>query len=385
MRRRDFVKLGSVIAAAASPFNFFAAEKFVKQSVYSNKQIDFIYDGLSFSPKDYSELLMKLADEGKIKPDNYSNGGIVEELENKFAKLLGKESAIFMPTGTLANHIAVRRLANADRRVILQEQSHFYNDSGDCAQTLSGLNLIPLGDNSVDYSLNEVENIINKTKTGRVATKVGVILIETPVRRQQDRMFVYDNQKAITDYAKNNEIKTHLDGARLFVQSVHTNLEPARYGELFDTVYTSLYKCFNSASGAILAGSKTFTTNLFHERRMFGGGLPSAWPFAAVALHFADTFIDDYKIALQNAEKFFSLIQKRENFNIIKYENGSHIVRLNIKNANLKRFSESLTKENIHLNAPDENGFLLKINPSMNRETPQNLADYFIESLKDSE
>jgi threonine aldolase len=194
---------------------------------------------------------------------------------------------------------------------------------------------------------------------------------------------MYDNQKAITNYAKNNEIKTHLDGARLFVQSVHTNLNPARYGELFDTVYTSLYKCFNSASGAILAGSKTFTTNLFHERRMFGGGLPSAWPFAAVALFFADTFIDDYKTALQNAEKFFYLIQKEEKFNVIKFENGSHIVRLNIKDINLKRFSESLIKKNIHLNAPDENGFLLKINPSMNRETPESLADYFIESLND--
>ncbi|MBE0538221.1 MAG: hypothetical protein IH620_00800 [Ignavibacterium sp.] len=385
MHRRDFVKLGSIIAAAASPFNLFAAEKFVKRYDNSSKQIDFIYDGLSFSPKEYSELLMKLADEGKIKPDYYSNGGIVEELEIKFAKLLGKESAIFMPTGTMANHIAVRHLANTNRRIIVQEQSHFYNDSGDCAQTLSGLNLIPLSENSVEFSLTEVENIVSKTKTGRVETKVGVILIETPVRRQHDRMFMYDNQKAITNFAKNNEIKTHLDGARLFVQSVHTNLEPARYGELFDTVYTSLYKCFNSASGAILAGSKAFTTNLFHERRMFGGGLPSVWPFAAVALHFADSFLDDYKTALQNSEKFISLIQKEDKFNVIKFENGSHIIRLNIKNANLKKFSESLSKKNLHLNAPDENGFLLKINPSLNRETAQNLADSFIESLKDSE
>ncbi len=194
MHRRNFVKLGSIIAAAAPAFNLFAAEKFIKRYDNSNKQIDFIYDGLSFSPKEYSDLLMKLADEGKIKPDYYSNGGVVEELEIKFAKLLGKESAIFMPTGTMANHIAVRHLANTNRRVIVQEQSHFYNDSGDCAQTLSGLNLIPSGDNSVEFSLHEVENIVSKTKTGRVATKVGVILIETPVRRQYDRMFMYDSQ-----------------------------------------------------------------------------------------------------------------------------------------------------------------------------------------------
>ncbi len=160
-------------------------------------------------------------------------------------------------------------------------------------------------------------------------------------------------------------------------------MEPARYGDLFDTVYTSLYKCFNAAPGAVLAGSKTFTTNLFHERRMFGGGLPQVWPFAAIVLHFADSFIVDYKIALQNAEKFFSLVQKEEKFKIIKYENGSHIVRLNVNTANLKRFSEALNKKDIHLNPSDEIGFLLKINRSLNRETPENLADYFIESLED--
>lgn len=384
MNRRDFVKLGSVIAATASPFDIFAANKYAKRFYNTNKQIDFIHDGLLLSPKEYAELLMKLADEGKIIPDYYSNGGVVEELENKFAHLLGKESAVFLPTGTLANHIAVRHLANINRRIIVQEQSHLYNDSGDCCQTLSGLNLIPVGENSVEFTLNEIENIINKTKKGRVETRVGIISIETPVRRQQDRLFKYDNLKTITDFAKNNEIKTHLDGARLFVQSVHSNITPAGYGKLFETVYTSLWKCFNSASGAILAGSKTFTTNLFHERRMFGGGLPAAWPFAAVALHFADSFIDDYKTALENAEKFFSLIQKEDRFKISRYENGSHIVGLSIKNANFKRFSESLGKKNIQLPAPDENGFLLKINPSLNRDTPLNLAQYFIESLNDS-
>ncbi len=384
MHRRDFVKLGSVIAAAATPINIFATEKFAKLYENSDKSVDFIHDGLQLSPKEYSELLMKLADEGKIKPDYYSNGGVVEELENKFAKLLGKESAIFMPTGTLANHIAVRHLANSNRRIIVQEQSHLYNDSGDCCQTLSGLNLIPVGENSVEFDLSEIENAISKTEKGRVETRVGVISIETPVRRQQDRMFNFDNLKAITEYAKKHEIKTHLDGARIFVQSVHSNITPAGYGELSDTVYTSMWKCFNAASGAILAGSRTFTTNLFHERRMFGGGLPAAWPFAAVALHFADGFIDDYKTAWQNAEKFFSLLLKEENFQITKYENGSHIVLLNIKNANNKRFTDSLSKKNIQLPASDENGFLLKINPSLNRETPQNLAQYFIESLKDS-
>jgi threonine aldolase len=256
MQRRRFIEMGGLLAATVAQLNAFAGLPSVKMPDENNKQIDFIYDGTELSPKEYANLLMKLADEGKIKPDNYSNGGIVEELENKFAALLGKESAVFMPTGTLANHIAVRRLAGNNRRIIVQEQSHFYNDSGDCAETLSGLNLIPTADNAVDFSVNDVINIINQAKTGRVETRIGVIAIETPVRRKQDRTFEFEKIKPISDYAKKNGIKMHLDGARLFVQSAHTNIEPAKYGELFDTVYTSMYKCFNAPSGAILAGTR---------------------------------------------------------------------------------------------------------------------------------
>jgi len=381
MRRKDFIKLGGILASGIPQLSSVKANP-VSRTYADNKPVDFLHDGLNLAPKEYSALLMKMADEGKIKADYYSNTGVVEEMENKFAKLLGKESAVFMPTGTLANHIAVRKLANSNRKVIVQEQSHLYNDSGDCAQTLSGLNLIPLGKQHVEFNLSEVEEIIAATKKGRVETRVGVISIETPVRRQFDRMVSDDNLKSICSYAKLNGIKTHIDGARIFVQSVHTNITPALYGAMSDTIYTSVWKCFNAASGAVLAGSKEFTSNLFHERRMFGGGLPAAWPFAAIALHFADTFTEEYKAAWLKAEKLFSYLQKEERLKIIKFENGSHIVRLTIKDTNLSKFKEALMKNNIELSNPDEQGFLLKINPSLNRTSPENIAELFKQALK---
>jgi threonine aldolase len=101
-------------------------------------------------------------------------------------------------------------------------------------------------------------------------------------------MVSYNSLKEMTEYARKSDIKIHLDGARLFKQSVHTGVEPRQYGELFDTVFTSMSKCFNASPGATLAGDRSFTDKLFHERRMFGGGLPAAWVFAAVALHYAD-------------------------------------------------------------------------------------------------
>lgn len=382
MRRKDFLKIGGVLATAATQSTFAAS---VHASKPLSESVDFVHDGLLLSPKEYASLLLKMADEGKIKPDYYSNGGVVEEMESVFARLLGKESAVFMPTGTLANHIAVRHLANSNRRVIVQEQSHLYNDTGDCSQTLSNLNLIPIGVNLVEFSLEEVESIVKKTQSGRVETKVGVISIESPVRRQKDQMFAFENVKKIADYAKSKDIKMHLDGARLFVQPVHNQVSVKEYSAYFDSVYTSLWKCFNAASGAVLAGSKSFTANLFHERRMFGGGLPTAWAFAAVALHFANTFAEDYKKAWTNAETLWGLLQKNERFQITKFEQGSHIIQLKLQQANSVRFKDALFQKGIELPSPIANVFLLKVNPSLNRISPQYAAQLFVEALKESE
>jgi threonine aldolase len=383
MQRRDFIKMGSIIAATTSSAVAFAGKN-TGIGKAAGQPMDFQHDGLQLSPKEYGALLMKLADEGKIKPDNYSNGGVVEEMEAKFAGLLGKEAAVFMPTGTLANHIAVRHLSGTNRKIIVQEQSHLYNDCGDCSQTLSGLNLVPLGTDTIEFSLQEIETLVAKIKKGRVETRIGAISLETPVRRQFDQIFSDANIKAISAYAKKNEINMHLDGARIFKQSAHTGTTPAQYGEMFDTVYTSLWKCFNASSGAVLAGSKAFTEKLFHERRMFGGSLPAAWAFAAVALHFSDSFLADYKKAWQNAEIFFAGLQKNDRFEIVKYEKGTHIVILRVRNTDLPKFKQSLARNNISIAdpGPDGKSFYLKVNTSINKYDPQELVKLFTDALK---
>src|SRR5216684_2459963 len=96
--------------------------------------VQFRSDGLGLSPAAYARLLAEIAETSGIAPDDYSSDGVVAELEARMAALLGKEAAIFLPSGTLANHLAVRLLARRGRRVLVQQESHLYNDEGDCAQ-----------------------------------------------------------------------------------------------------------------------------------------------------------------------------------------------------------------------------------------------------------
>jgi hypothetical protein len=121
IKRRDFIKLGGLLASGVfySHGLSLVTHDHAKMPD-ATQRVNFVYDGSALTAAEYADLLMKMADEGKIKEDYYSNGGIVEELENKFAGWLGKERAVFMPTGTLANHIAIRMLAGDNCRVIVE-------------------------------------------------------------------------------------------------------------------------------------------------------------------------------------------------------------------------------------------------------------------------
>ena len=101
-------------------------------------------DGLGLSPRAYAALLDRAGERGDVGEDNYLLGGEIRAFEQHWATLLGKETAVFMPSGTLANQLALRALAGTKRRVIVPETSHIYNDTGDACQTLSGLTLMPL-------------------------------------------------------------------------------------------------------------------------------------------------------------------------------------------------------------------------------------------------
>ena len=383
MGRREVLKVGGAMAAgaAAAPLMSGAAAD-LDELTRLRQAVNFIYDGSHLTPLEYAHLLNEITESRPLRTDSYSNGGVVEELERTFARWLGMESAVFMPTGTLANHIALRELAGKQRRVLVQAESHIYNDSGDCAQRLSGLNLLPLAPRQAGFTLEEVEDAVWRSRSGRVETDVGVISIESPVRRMDDAVFGYDEMQRIAAFARQEGIRLHLDGARLFVESAHTGISPQRYASLYDTVYVSLYKCFNSVSGAILAGTRAFTENLFHVRRMFGSGLPGAWPFAAVALEFVDDFLEQYTFAWRKAKELFQVLASHPAFRIEPIANGTHIVPVYVSGTHPDRFRERLARQNIHLpQARRQGGFWLRINPSLNRMSAEDVARAFIAAV----
>jgi threonine aldolase len=271
--------------------------------------VQFRSDGLGPSPAEYARLLVKIAETRGIAIDDYSRGGVVAELEERMASLLGKEAAVFLPTGTLANHLAVRLLAERGQRVLVQQESHLWNDEGDCATQLSGLTLVPLAPGRATFSVAEVEAAVAGAPEMRVAVPVGAISIETPVRRVAGEAFDPAELRRISAFARERGIGLHLDGARLLLEAAYTGIAPAETAALCDTVYVSLWKYLNAASGAILAGPRGLLDGLYHQRRMFGGSLPHAWPYAAVALYFLDGFAERFANAVFAADGLFIALE----------------------------------------------------------------------------
>jgi len=384
MKRRKFIKTGGVASTALfAPAMAGSYNGDDPDLIRDRQKVNFTRDGLDLTNKEYTFLLSELEKTIGIAPDTYSRGGVVEKLESSMAEWLGKESAIFMPTGTLANHLAVRKLAGNKRKVIVQADSHLNRDSGDCATTLSGLNLIPLAPGKTTFTVGDVNNRFLQNAANRVKTKVGVLSIESPVRRNNNRMFDFDTMKGVSELARENNIGLHLDGARLFNACVHLGKRPDEFASLFDTIYVSLYKNFNAASGAILAGSKEFTKDLYHTRRMFGGGMPSVWPFAAVALYYLDGFMDDYARSLKHADQIFALLEQNEHFKAESFPDGTNVIKLFVKNVNPDEFREKLKQQNIDIPSgnPETGEFLIKINPSILRREASDIASIFMNSM----
>ena len=285
-------------------------------------------DGEPISPHLLVSRLARLESDAGMNADTYSLGGTVDELEKRFAEALGKEAAIFMPTGTLANHLAIRALCGAKPRAVVQEQSHLYNDTGDGVTQLSGINLLPLAKDRAYFTLDEVKAAVEGSDSGRVANPIGVVMIESPVRRQMGQVVPFEEMRAITDFCSSRAIGTHLAGARLYMMSAASGIGLKEYCALFDTVYVSLYKYFGAPFGAVLAGDSRLIDGMFHTRRMFGGGLASSYFVAALALNGLDGFEERFQSALNKGRDLFKMLNRLPAIEIKEFEHGSNIFPL---------------------------------------------------------
>ena len=356
--RRDFIRLGSVGAAGIGLTG--AAVSSSAGGLDTNRPVFFQGDGLNIGPREYANLLARIAADGDLEEDYYSNGGVVADLEKRMAEILGKERAVFLPTGTLANHLAIRLLCESrGRRVVTQAESHVANDVGDDSEVLAGLRVLGLAPGEVDFTLEDVQAEDARARAGRVKVRIGAISIESPVRRKLGGVFDFEELSRISAWAESEGIGRHLDGARLFIGAAYTGIPVKSWAGLFDTVYVSLWKYFNAGSGAILAGPADLLDGLFHTRRMYGGSLIRGWVYAAVALHYLDGFEERFQRGIEVSEDLFSRLENHPSFTIRRIPGGSNVFVLGVLGTDPRAFHERVAAAGISMREPREDGSIV--------------------------
>jgi len=246
---------------------------------------------------------------------------------------------------------------------------------GDACQTLSGLTLMPLGPNAATFTRAEVEAVLARTAGGRVATEVGAIAIESPVRRLSGQMFDWQEALRMTALARERGIGTHLDGARLFIASAYTGIAPKEYAAPFDTVYVSLWKYFNCGQGAILAGPRRVLDGMFHTRRMFGGNLAVGWPAALVARHYMDGYLDRLTAAVRVSEDVIAGLARHSRLGIARVQNGTNLTRWTLHGVDPGTVARRLATDGIRFPGPAADGVVtIAVNETWTRQTAADLV-----------
>ncbi|MEJ2902295.1 aminotransferase class I/II-fold pyridoxal phosphate-dependent enzyme [Pedobacter panaciterrae] len=387
-KRRDFLKLSSLsalplIASAVMPANTFASEKAIPSK--DSEAVYFINDGIFYKPEDFINKLQEINTANPIERDSYADGGTIEKLLKKFVEITGKEAAVYLPTGTLANQLAISFLCGNNTKAFVQETSHVYRDEGDAAQTLFNKRLIPLAEGKAHFTLDELKKAIKYHKDGEAFVgEVGAVSIETPVRRCDNQAFPLEEIKKISAYCKEQGYKMHLDGARLHMATAFTNATVKEYARYFDTVYMCLYKYLGATGGAILCGDKVVIDQMHHLIKIHGGGIFTNWPSASIALYHLNT-IDEVmeKIKVKSAS-LFSQFSQLKGFKINQVPNGTNQFNVSIANGiDPVKLNKRLREEhNIIFGQPREDGFVkIKVNPTLLRRDNQQIIDSFKEAI----
>jgi threonine aldolase len=211
-------------------------------------------------------------------PDNYGDGGVVAELEDYLADLLGKPAAVFLPSGTMAQAATLRVHADRrDRRTVLwHPYCHLDNHEGQAHARLHGLLGRPVG---ARHRLIELADLT------AVSEPVAALLLELPQRDLGGQLPAWDELVSQLDWARDRSAAAHLDGARLWEATAGYQRSPAEIAGLFDTVYVSFYKGIGALPGCCVAGSAEDVAEVREWRRRLGGTLHGLWPAAASALH----------------------------------------------------------------------------------------------------
>lgn len=316
------------------------------------KYIDLRSDTVTQPTEAMREAMFK----AEVGDDVYGDDNTVIELEKYAAELVGKEAALFVPSGTFGNQLALLSHCKRGSEVILGDDCHIVVHEVGAASVIAGVQLRTLNSNNGELNPEEIKSKIRYEADDLHYPGTSLICLENA--HSNGRVIPLSNMKAIYSLAKEAGIPVHLDGARLFNASSYLGVDAKDMTANCDSIMFCLSKGLCAPVGSILAGSKEFIAKAKKGRKLMGGGLRQSGFLAAAGLVALKEMIENLKLDHQNAVYLAEKLSEIPGIKLNKASIHINMVFFNMKETSIS--TDYLVKEFLNKG--------IKINPAENGE-----------------
>jgi len=272
---------------------------------FENMEINLISDTVT-KP---SEEMLRFMFHAPVGDDVYKQDPSINALEEKVAAIFGMEAALFFPSGTMANQTAIKLHTQPGDQLIADKWAHVYNYEGGGVSFNSGVSCCLLDGHRGMISANQVAAAINDPENFH-SPITSLVCIENTTNKGGGACYDMENLRQIKQVCDANNLKFHLDGARLWNALVAKRDSPKEYGQIFDTISVCLSKGLGAPVGSLLVSDKETIKRALRIRKILGGAMRQAGYLAAAGIFALENNIDRLVEDHRRAKELGALLQR---------------------------------------------------------------------------
>lgn len=284
--------------------------------------------------------------------DVYGEDPTVNELEARTASLLGKEAAVFVPTGTMSNQLAVRIQTEPGDAALIEGTCHLVMNEGGGAAAISGVSVVPLRGTRGVFGPAEVDaavGVSHRFKPTTLSAPARLLCVENTHNAGGGTVWPIEALHAVCDAGRRHGLALHLDGARLWHASAASGVSERELSAPFDTVNVCFSKGLGAPVGSVLAGSAALVARARRFKQQLGGGFRQAGILAAAALHALDHHRGNLRDDIRRARAFATGIAALDGIDVDPEEVESNIVRFSVTMGTAADLAERCHAAGLHM------------------------------------
>lgn len=254
--------------------------------------------------------MLEVMCKAEVGDDVYGEDPTVNKLEAMSAEMFGMEAALFCPSGTMTNQIAIKCHTNQGEEVICDHVSHVYIYEGGGIAFNAACSVRTIVGDRGRVTAEQVRDAINPDDIHKPPTRL--VSLENTANRGGGACYDFSELERIKALCEEHKLSLHLDGARLFNALVAKNEKPKQYGELFDSISICLSKGMGIPVGSVLLGKKDFIKKARRVRKVFGGGWRQAGYLAAAGIYALENNVDRLAEDHTHAQMLANALRKKD-------------------------------------------------------------------------